>query len=266
MLCATLCMCMVGALAKPGAGSGRAEKLAHQFRMPLNAAQQALDLYTGIGLAEHGLEKEIFFQAYKGYMVMLQRKQLSNRKILSIADFSQSNRNKRLYIIDLRRKTLLVQTYVSHGKNTGSEMALSFSNVNNSNKSVLGFLITGQTYMGSNGLSLKFRGMERGINDMVGPRAIVVHGSKFVNERELRARGEMVNSLGCPAVPMAQSRQIINLIRGGSLYFIYHPDETYARRSPVLNARLAEPEPVLVTNAMEQGVTASPTPAGGRLQ
>jgi hypothetical protein len=69
-------------------------------------------------------------------------------------------------------------------------------------------------------------------------RAIVLHGSKFVNEREFARRGEMVNSLGCPAVPMAQSKAIIQAIRGGSVYFIYHPDENYARRSAILNATM----------------------------
>jgi hypothetical protein len=67
----------------------------------------------------------------------------------------------------------------------------------------------------------------------------VVHGSKFVNEQELARRGEMVNSLGCPAVPMAQSKIIIDAIKGGSVYFIYHPDEMYAAKSTILNANFS---------------------------
>jgi hypothetical protein len=233
------CFCCVllsfFALGKSGSGNETANKLANSFKMPAAYVDWCLELYKELDLQQKGLEKDIFLMAYKGYLVLEGKGQVRNPGILSIADFSQSNRNKRLYIVDLRKRKLLVHTYVSHGKNSGAEMATSFSNVNNSNKSVLGFLITADTYNGSNGLSLKFRGMERGINDLVQHRAIVVHGSKFVNERELQQRGEMVNSLGCPAVPMAQSRSIINTIKGGSVYFIYHPDEFYAARSPVLN-------------------------------
>lgn len=222
-----------------GSGKENLEREAVAYRMPAVYISMATDLYNELQLQSKGLERDIFLKAYKGYMVLLGQGLVHNPNMLSIADFSQSNQNKRLYVIDLRNHKLLMHTYVSHGKNSGSEMATSFSNVDNSNKSVLGFLITADTYNGANGLSLRFRGMERGINHLVTQRAIVVHGSKFVNEKELYRRGEMVNSLGCPAVPMAQSKTIIQAIKNGSVYFIYHPDELYAERSPILNAMVS---------------------------
>lgn len=221
-----------------GTGKEGYEKEAAQYKMPAPYVKLATDLYNEMGLMAQGLEKDVFLKAYKGYLLLLNKGLVRNQQVLSIADFSQSNQNKRLYIIDLRNRKLLVQTYVSHGRNSGEEMATSFSNANNSNKSVLGFLLTADTYTGEHGLALRFRGLERGINDMVTQRAIVVHGSKFVNEKELARRGEMVNSLGCPAVPMAQSKTIIQAIKGGSVYFIYHPDENYARKSQILNGSL----------------------------
>jgi len=222
-----------------GSGKENLERDAAAYKMPAAYISLATDLYKELQLQTKGLEKDIFLKAYKGYMLLLSQGLVQNPNMLSIADFSQSNQNKRLYVIDLRRRSLMTQTYVSHGKNSGSEIATSFSNVNNSNKSVLGFLITADTYNGSNGLSLRFRGMERGFNDLVTYRAIVVHGSKFVNEKELARRGEMVNSLGCPAVPMSESKTIINAIKGGTVYFIYHPDENYAAKSPILNANFS---------------------------
>lgn len=214
------------------------ERDAARYKMPASYIKMAGDLYQTMNLASVGLEKEVFYKAYKGYLLLLGRGLVQNPHVLSIADFSQSHKNKRLYVLDLRNRSLIVQTFVSHGKNSGEEMAISFSNVNNSNKSVLGFLLTADSYKGQFGLALKFKGMEVGINDLVTQRAIVVHGSKFVNEKELARRGEMVNSLGCPAVPMAQSKTIIEAIKGGSVYFIYHPDEEYHLRSPILNSSL----------------------------
>jgi hypothetical protein len=252
-----------GATASSYAGTGKEgyEKEAAQYKMPAPYVKLATDLYNEMDLMAHGLEKDIFLKAYKGYLLLVNKGMVRNQHVLSIADFSQSNHNKRLYIIDLRNRRLLLQTFVSHGRNSGEEMATSFSNANNSNKSVLGFLLTADTYTGEHGLALRFRGLERGINDMVTQRAIVVHGSKFVNEKELARRGEMVNSLGCPAVPMAQSKTIIHAIKGGSVYFIYHPDETYARKSQILNGSLEWTwlQPTMVAAAPDSATLPSTT-------
>ena len=209
----------------------------NSYKLPPVYMEQAESLFDSLNLIASGLEKEVFLKAYKGYIYLLNSGLVANPNILSIADFSQSSRNKRLYIIDLKQGQLLFNTYVSHGKNSGGEMATSFSNVKDSYKSTLGFLLTSDTYVGCAGYSLRFRGMEPGINDNVRFRDIIVHGSKFVNEQTAKA-GQVGNSLGCPAVPMSQSRKIIDAIKGGSVYFIYHPDEYYNSASPVLNASL----------------------------
>jgi hypothetical protein len=206
------------------------------YHLPWAYAQRADSLYQQLQLANAGLEKEVFFKAYKGYLYLLTQGLVQNAGKLTIADFSQSSRNKRLYVIDLELQALSFQTFVSHGKNSGGEMATSFSNQKDSYKSTLGFLITSDTYVGSAGYSLRFQGVEPGINDRVRFRDIIVHGSRYVNEKTAEEDGKVGNSLGCPAVPMAQSRPIIDAIKGGSVYFIYHPDEFYNATSPVLNA------------------------------
>ena len=53
-------------------------------------------------------------------------------------------------------------TYVAHGKKSGERLATSFSDVEESNKSSIGFYITGETYEGSNGFSLMLHGDEKG--------------------------------------------------------------------------------------------------------
>jgi hypothetical protein len=193
-------------------------------------------VYNKIGLFVYGMEKAVFYQAYKGYQYLLSKGMLSNSNYLTIADYSQSSTNKRLYVIDLFEGRVLFNTYVSHGKNSGSEYATSFSNSRNSNKTSLGFMITAETYKGKAGYSLKLDGLENGINDNVRERYVVMHGSRFVNDRRIYEKGTIANSLGCPAIPSTESRQVIDVIKGGSCFFSYSPDEMYSRTSPVLNA------------------------------
>lgn len=193
-------------------------------------------VYDVIGLAAFGLEREVFFNAYKGLEFLKSKHRLRKTRLLTICDYSQSINNKRLYVIDVVSSRLLFQTYVSHGKNSGDEYANSFSNQENSNKSSLGFMVTGTTYTGIAGYSLKLEGVERGINHNVAMRSIVMHGSKFVNEHTMLERGSMGKSYGCPAIPMALHKKIIDAIKGGSCLYVYHSDEQYARKSAILNA------------------------------
>lgn len=194
-------------------------------------------IYDLISLGDYGLEREVFFNAYKGYSYLENNGLLKKTGILTICDYSQSSNNKRLYVVDLIDSRLLYNTFVSHGKNSGNEFATSFSNYDNSNKSCLGFLVTGKTYSGKAGYSMQFNGMEPGINDNVKSRSIVLHGSRFVNEGIMNSRGTIGRSLGCPAVPYGIHLKIIDAIKGGSCFFINHPDESYAHNSTILNAR-----------------------------
>lgn len=205
------------------------------YKMPLAYLQQAETFYDSINLELSGLNKEVFIKAYRGYLLLLNRGLVAKTGILTIADLSQSSRKKRLYVIDLDYYKLLFNTYVSHGKNSGGEMATKFSNKKDSYQSTLGFLLTSGTYIGCAGYSLRLKGMEPGINDNVLDRDIVVHGSKFVNEKIAAKQGRVGNSMGCPAVPMLQNKPIINTIKGGSVYFIYNPNEHYNTTSKLLN-------------------------------
>src|SRR6201999_1188348 len=126
---------------------------------------EADSMYSNLSLRKYGLTKKAFEYAWKGYKNLIKRGLVPNREILSICDFSQSSRRKRLYVIDVEAKKVLVNTYVAHGRNSGAEYARSFSNSPESHKSSLGFYITNQTYYGDHGLALKISGVEKGIND-----------------------------------------------------------------------------------------------------
>ena len=197
---------------------------------------EAALLYEQIDLKDLGLTRKAFEYALKGYYYLLDHHLLSKTNILSICDLSQSSRNKRLYVVDLETKTVLINTYVAHGRNSGTEFANSFSNNPSSHKTSLGFYITGETYYGDNGLSLKIRGLERGFNDKANGRNIVVHGSEYVGPDFLRMNGCSGRSYGCPAVPSDEAQQVIDAIKEGSCLFIYHPTKKYISRSKILNS------------------------------
>ena len=104
---------------------------------------------------------QAFEQAYEGYNKIGGRK----KDILTLVDFSKPSTKERLYVLDMKQKKILFVSHVSHGKKSGENYATSFSNVNGSNKSSLGFYLTENTYIGKNGYSLILEGLEKGIND-----------------------------------------------------------------------------------------------------
>lgn len=199
-------------------------------------AAEVTSLYQEFDLQDVGLTKKAFEYALKGYYYLLDHHWLNKTNILSICDLSQSSRNKRLYILDLDQKKVLVNTYVAHGRNSGTEFARTFSNSPASHKTSLGFYVTQGTYYGNNGLSLKIRGMERGFNDRANGRNIVVHGSEYVGPDFLQMNRFCGRSFGCPAIPADESETIIDLIKEGSCLFIYHPTKKYTARSKILNS------------------------------
>jgi hypothetical protein len=153
----------------------------------------------------------------------LKAKGLVSKDILTLIDFSLSSNTKRLWVIDLTSNTILYQSLVAHGRNTGDEFANSFSNAAESYKSSLGFYATGEIYYGKHGTSLKLDGLEKGVNDNARTRAVVMHGADYVAESFIKNNHRLGRSLGCPALPVALTKSIINAIEGKSCLYIYHP-------------------------------------------
>lgn len=200
------------------------------------AVNTTAGFYQQLNLDEKGLSPEAFEQACKGYNRLVEKGQLEEGAYLVVCDFSQSSNNKRLYLIDMEDSTLVKNTYVAHGKNSGSEFAQKFSNNPESLQSSLGFFVTRNTYNGAHGLSLRLDGLERGINDKAMQRNIVVHGADYIGYNWLQSNKFMGRSFGCPALPARESAAIINTIKNGSCLFIYHPTASnYRRTSKLLN-------------------------------
>ena len=233
--------------------------LNNSFDAPLLKVQSD-SLYNLMGLGNYGLQREVFFKAYKGYNFLLKKGLVRKKNILTVCDYSQSSNNKRLYVIDLKETRMLFNTFVSHGRNSGGEFANTFSNLIESNKSSLGFMLTAETYNGKAGYSMRFDGMEAGINDKVRTRDIVLHGSYFVNAQMVETRGIIGNSLGCPAIPNDKRNQVIEAIKGGSCFYINHPDNWYNTTSSIINANFDIDKVVQPSASASQPVNAVDAP------
>lgn len=130
-------------------------------------------------------ELKTFSEALKGFYLLKERGVIK-KNILTLIDFSLSSNTKRLWVIDLTTNTILYNSLVAHGRNTGEEFATAFSNLNSSFKSSLGFYATGEIYQGKHGASLRLDGLEDGVNDNARERGVVMHGADYVSESFIR--------------------------------------------------------------------------------
>ena len=194
------------------------------------------DDYYLANLSNSGLSRSAFTCAIKGYNYLLQQHRISNTAFLTIIDYSMPSTQKRLYVLDIQHGKLIFNTWVAHGRESGYNYASDFSNEDDSHKSSLGCYITGKTYEGANGYSLKLIGCEKGINDHAVNRAIVMHGAAYVSEAIIRMQGCLGRSFGCPAIPLGLHKKIIDRIKNGSCLFLYHPNKQYSTHSKILDS------------------------------
>lgn len=192
--------------------------------LPVSSIDNNVEMvYNNLHANNFALPKEeSFTQALKGFY-LLKEKGLIKKNILTLVDFSLSSNLKRLWVIDLTTNTVLFQSLVAHGRNTGEEFANSFSNAQQSFKSSLGFYVTGEIYNGKHGMSLRLDGLEKGLNDNARSRGVVMHAANYVSNSFIKNNKRLGRSQGCPAIPEELSKDIINAIKDKSCLFIYHP-------------------------------------------
>lgn len=184
------------------------------------------------------LSFDAFSKAYYGYLNLIEEGKLKPGGLLTIVDFSLSSKVKRLWVIDPVQKKVLFNTLVAHGQGTGEEFATQFSNEPESHQSSLGFYLTGETYQGGNGLSLKLYGVDGPFNSKAYDRAIVIHAAEYVCDEFALANNRLGRSYGCPALPVDIAPKIIEKIRDGNCLFIYHPTQQYLSESYWINSPL----------------------------
>ena len=160
---------------------------------------------------------------------------VANERLLTVIDYSKASTIPRLWVLDLEEPRVLFAERVAHGQGSGDNFATRFSNDDGSHQTSLGLFRTADTYVGSNGYSLRLDGLEPGVNDRARERAIVMHGAPYVSDASIRALGRLGRSHGCPALRQAVARTVIDTIKQGSLVFAYYPNQQWLKGSRFLN-------------------------------
>ena len=136
-------------------------------------------------------------------------KNISNKRYVTIVDFSKSIIEYRLYVIDMKKEKIILKSKVAHGIRSGLLFASKFSDVNGSKMSSLGAFISKGTYYGTWGYSMKLKGLEFQ-NKHAEERTIVFHSVKKMKTKW---------SSGCFSVPDEINKELINLIKDGTLIY-----------------------------------------------
>lgn len=168
--------------------------------------------------------------------------------LLTVIDYSLPSTRPRLWVLDLERGEVLYHELVAHGAGTGDNYATRFSNAKDSHQTSLGLFLTGGTYQGGNGYSLRLKGLDKGLNDRAEERHIVMHGAWYVSEAHARQQGRLGRSWGCPALSQEMAPRVIDTIKGGSFVFSYSAsDSSFQHAASKLNSCGADQQPNAVT-------------------
>lgn len=223
------------------------------------AEQSFLELYNRIdfnGLARP--DYKVFRKALIGFLnIQREHVDLNMQSVLTLIDFKLPSTEKRMWVIDLDKGKLLFNELVAHGRNSGGLYAESFSNEVNSLTSSLGFYLTGETYEGKYGRSLRLDGLEQGYNDRARERAVVLHGADYASQAIVDAQGRLGRSYGCPAVPFENKDAIVEAIDARTVFFINGEDANYEEQSGLLKA------PAAIEQFAAQGFSFTPATALG---
>ena len=191
-----------------------------------------IDVATAV---EAGLSADVFQLALAATSCAVASDAIDAPPTLTVIDYSRPSVEPRLWVFDLATGELLFKELVAHGRNTGDNYATKFSNQMDSRQTSIGLFVTDDTYVGSNGYSLRLDGLDAGFNDRARDRAIVMHGAPYVNAKLASTQGRLGRSWGCPALREAIARDVIDTIRGGGVIFSYYPDERWLTTSRFLN-------------------------------
>lgn len=173
----------------------------------------------------------------------------------TLVDFTKSDDERRLWVMDLQTGEVLRAEFVSHGYGSDGDgyknNADRFGNVSGSGRSSLGLMRAGKMRKSAAKYRTKtdareFDGLERGHNDKVRSRSIIMHaaissktGGSYANKN-----GVGGPSAGCWALDKDINTAVIKAIPPGSLLFNYYPDKRYMETSNYLREfRAAQRQP-----------------------
>jgi hypothetical protein len=206
----------------------------------LSAPAAAQDLLARLAAAAPDIDPEVLALALEARACAMSEAVVARPQRLAIIDYTRPSTEKRLWVFDLGKASLLYDEYVAHGRGSGGNMATRFSNTEGSYQSSIGLFAAAETYQGENGYSLRLDGLEPGINDNARKRLLVMHGAAYVDPVQARKQGRLGRSWGCPAVRAAVAHGVIDSLKQGQLVFAYAHDAAWLNGSRFLHCDKAE--------------------------
>lgn len=131
-------------------------------------------------------------------------------KYIINVNFGLPGTAKRLWLIDNSTGKVILNTYVAHGRGSGTKYATKFSNRPGSFQSSLGKSLTAEIYEGVHGKSINLDGLDKS-NDKMRERRIVIHSATYIEN------GKGGRSLGCFAVPKKDMEEILKYASKGPI-------------------------------------------------
>ncbi|MDA8092898.1 MAG: murein L,D-transpeptidase catalytic domain family protein [Betaproteobacteria bacterium] len=165
------------------------------------------------------------------------RRHLTDKPLVTIVDYSLPSTQKRLAVADVQTGKVLFYTYVAHGKGSGLDYATHFSNQPGTDASSLGVYLTGSTYFGKHGYSLRLHGLDPQFNGAAYRRDIVMHSAWYVSKTFAQDHGRMGRSWGCFALSRKVEGAVVKLIQGGTVLVGYYPDPRWLHSSAFLGTQ-----------------------------
>lgn len=154
------------------------------------------------------------------------QKNIKKKHLLTIIDYRLPSTQKRLWVVNIDKMEIEMNLLVSHGKKSGGTLyATEFSNTSGSNQSSVGFFRTAETYKGKHGYSLRLDGLESKYNSRARKRAMIVHGADYMTDQWMKKNKTQQpgRSWGTIALHPSTTKSYIDLVKDGSLIFVYHP-------------------------------------------
>jgi hypothetical protein len=169
-------------------------------------------------IVKQGVNSDALKAALDGLNNAVKQGIIKNPHSFVVTDYSKKSGEPRMHIITLdaqgRAKVESVKT--SHGKGSDLDndgMMDCFNSGSGEQGTPRGAHVTGGTYDGKHGNSLRLHGLDKE-NANTCSRAVVIHKSEYI------AWPTPGRSYGCPALDPAVCEDVINTIQGGT--FVYH--------------------------------------------
>lgn len=143
---------------------------------------------------------------------------------LAVVDFSLASRVPRMHLVDLHAGAIR-SVLVAHGRGSDPNYTgwlMRFSNIPGSNASSAGGYVTGPTYSGEHGHSLRLEGLDK-TNSNAEPRAIVIHSAWYVNRPRAKTVGKIGRSDGCFAVAPTSIEHVLGHLGTGRFLYAEKP-------------------------------------------